>query len=121
MQLSVCVRNDVRYLGNWDSDAITESCRSVGPFLSHLGTRTFMGNRGGALHNEAREIVRQYAGRRWITCALEFKGRSRKVMTPGLYTGTLFPRRGGGVCCRPPDPARSAAARVSKLSWTLGG
>jgi hypothetical protein len=31
---------------------------------------TFMGNRGGALHNENREIVRQYKSRRWITCVL---------------------------------------------------
>ena len=36
---------------------------------------SFMGNRGGVMHNERREIVRQYAGRRWITCLLEFKGR----------------------------------------------
>src|SRR5947209_4585229 len=28
---------------------------------------TFMGNRGGVLHNERREIVRPYAGRRWIS------------------------------------------------------
>src|SRR4051812_429922 len=51
---------------------------------------TFMGNRGGALHNDSREIVRPYAGRRWITCALEFKNRSRTVMTPGLYTELFF-------------------------------
>ena len=49
-----------------------------------------MGNRGGALHNETREIVRQYAGRRWITCVLDFKNRSRTVMTPGLYTELFF-------------------------------
>jgi hypothetical protein len=49
-----------------------------------------MGNRGGALHNERQEIVRQHKGHRWITCVLEFKGRSRKVMTPGLYTELFF-------------------------------
>ena len=51
---------------------------------------TLMGNRGGALHNERREIVRQHKGRRWITCVLEFKGRYRKVMTPGRYTELFF-------------------------------
>ncbi len=51
---------------------------------------TFMGNRGGALHNEKREIVRQYASRRWITCLLEFKGRRRSVMSAGRYTELFF-------------------------------
>lgn len=51
---------------------------------------TFMGNRGGALHNQEREIVRQYTSRRWITCLLEFKGRRRSVMSPGHYTELFF-------------------------------
>lgn len=51
---------------------------------------TFMGNRGGALHNNEREIVRPFASRRWITCVLEFKGRRRTVMTPNRYTELFF-------------------------------
>jgi hypothetical protein len=51
---------------------------------------TFMGNRGGALHNSDREIVRSYKSRRWITCVLEFKGRYRRVMSPGRYTELFF-------------------------------
>jgi hypothetical protein len=51
---------------------------------------TLMGNRGGALHNQQQEIVRQYKGHRWIACVLEFKGRSRQVMTPGRYTELFF-------------------------------
>lgn len=51
---------------------------------------TFLGNRGGALHNDRREIVRLCNGRRWLTCVLEFKGRRRSVMTPGLYTELFF-------------------------------
>ena len=49
-----------------------------------------MGNRGGALHNEKREIVRQFKSRSWLTCVLEFKGRRRLVMSPGLYTELFF-------------------------------
>jgi hypothetical protein len=49
-----------------------------------------MGNRGGALHNDKGEIVRQFSSRSWITCLLEFKGRKRQVMTPGLYTELFF-------------------------------
>lgn len=51
---------------------------------------TFMGNRGGQLHNAQREMVRRYASRRWITCLLEFKGRHRTVMSPGQYTELFF-------------------------------
>jgi hypothetical protein len=49
-----------------------------------------MGNRGGAIHNGDREIVRQFKSRQWIACVLEFKGRRRQVMSPGLYTELFF-------------------------------
>lgn len=49
-----------------------------------------MGNRGGAIHNDERRIVRQYASRRWIACVLEFRGRRRVVMSPGRYTELFF-------------------------------
>ena len=51
---------------------------------------TLMGNRGGVIHNDAREIVRRYASRRWIACVLEFKGRRRAVMSPRRYTELFF-------------------------------
>ncbi|HLK63339.1 MAG TPA: hypothetical protein VKU19_07860 [Bryobacteraceae bacterium] len=51
---------------------------------------TFLGNRGGAIHNEHREIVRPYKSRQWISCVLEFKGRRRVVMTPRRYTELFF-------------------------------
>ncbi len=51
---------------------------------------TFMGNRGGALHNDNQQIVREYKGPRWIVCVLDFRGRRRKVMSPGLYTELFF-------------------------------
>src|SRR5436305_13747203 len=51
---------------------------------------TMMGNRGGALHNDKRELIRPFINRRWITCVLEFKGRRRAVMAPGRYTELFF-------------------------------
>lgn len=48
-----------------------------------------MGNRG-KLHNEANEIVVPWRGKRWITCALNFKGRRRKVFGPGSYSELFF-------------------------------
>jgi hypothetical protein len=51
---------------------------------------TMMGNRGGALHNSEREIVRSYKSRRWIACVLEFRGRRRVVMSERRYTELFF-------------------------------
>lgn len=50
---------------------------------------TLMGNRG-CLHNAQGEIVRDFVGKRWIACLLEFRGRRRAVMTPGRYTELFF-------------------------------
>lgn len=61
-----------------------------GAIISSAARGTFMGNRGGALHNDKHEIRRQFKNRRWITCVLEFKGRKRSVMSPGRYTELFF-------------------------------
>jgi len=47
----------------------------VNPFGAIIETPargTMMGNRGGAIHNDRRMIVRQFKGQRWIACVLEF-------------------------------------------------
>jgi len=65
----------------------------VNPFGDIFRTHargTMMGNRGGALHNSDREIVRNYKSRRWITCVLQFRGRYRKIMSEGRYTELFF-------------------------------
>ncbi|SPE34110.1 conserved hypothetical protein [Candidatus Sulfopaludibacter sp. SbA6] len=61
-----------------------------GVIFSSTARGTMMGNRRGAIHNEKREIVRQFKGRRWIACLLEFKGLRRLVMSPGRYTELFF-------------------------------
>ena len=64
----------------------------VTPFsqlIATPGRGDFMGNRG-ALHNAQGAIVRQFQGRRWIYCLLEFKGRRRAIMQPGRYTELFF-------------------------------
>lgn len=50
---------------------------------------TLMGNRG-CLHDDQNHIRRQFLGKRWIICLLEFKGRKRSIMTPGHYTELFF-------------------------------
>lgn len=61
-----------------------------GNFIRSAARGTMMGNRGGALHNGDREIVRGHKSRRWITCLLEFRGRHRIVMSPNRYTELFF-------------------------------
>jgi hypothetical protein len=61
-----------------------------GAIFSSTARGILMGNRGGALHNNERVIVRQFRSRRWITCLLKFKQRQRSVMSPGLYTELFF-------------------------------
>jgi len=78
-----------------------------------------MGNRGGALHNQNRQIVRQYASRRWITCLLEFKGRSRSVMSPGRYTELFFLDEAVSLAAghRPCAECRRERYNVFKQAW----
>jgi hypothetical protein len=48
------------------------------------------GNRG-CLHDATGRIRRQYVGRRWIACRLEFRGRLRRpLLQPGRYTELFF-------------------------------
>lgn len=61
-----------------------------GQLIATEARGTLMGNRGGAIHNEKRQIVRPFKSRQWITCLLEFKGRQRVVMSPRLYTELFF-------------------------------
>lgn len=51
----------------------------------------FMGNRGGCFHRSDQTLKdRHWASRQWIVCVLEFKGRKRPLMQPGLYTELFF-------------------------------
>ena len=50
---------------------------------------TLMGIRG-ILHDADGQIRRRWAGRAWISCHLEFRGRRATVMAPGHYTHLFF-------------------------------
>lgn len=50
----------------------------------------FMGNRG-RLHDAHRNVVRRWAGKCWITCALSFRDYYRpQMMRPDSYTELFF-------------------------------
>jgi hypothetical protein len=48
-----------------------------------------MGNRG-ILHNEARQIVRPWARKPWVTCVLSFGDVKRTPFSPGNYSELFF-------------------------------
>jgi hypothetical protein len=49
----------------------------------------FMGNRGGRIHTDDRQLTKRcWASRQWICCVLDFKGRQRDVW--GRYYTELF-------------------------------
>src|SRR6516225_659803 len=83
------------------------------------GRGTLMGNRGGTIHNDAREIVRRYASRRWIACVLEFKGRWRPVMAPRRYTELFFLDEAVALAAghRPCAECRRERFHAFKDSW----
>ena len=52
---------------------------------------TMFGVRGGCFHRPDKTLrPRKYASKQWICCLLQFKGRRRKLMQPGLYTELFF-------------------------------
>jgi hypothetical protein len=82
-----------------------------------------MGNRG-CLHDDARRIVRRVVGgyRAWVTCVLSFKGRRRRVMTPGRYTELFFLDEATALAAghRPCGECRRADHQRFRRAWTAG-
>jgi hypothetical protein len=96
----------------------------VDPFGNLIRTAvrgTMMGNRGGALHNAEREIVRGYKSRRWITCVLQFRDRQRAVMSPNRYTELFFLDEAVAFAAghRPCAECRWARYNAFKDAWQL--
>jgi hypothetical protein len=63
----------------------------LGELISTPERGLLYGNRG-RLHDEQGNIRRQWQVKRWISCRLEFRGRSRAggPMAPNRYTGLFF-------------------------------
>jgi hypothetical protein len=63
----------------------------TGAIIATPARGAMLGNRGGAFHNPDQTLgKRRWASKQWICCRLEFKGRKRAVMSPGLYTELFF-------------------------------
>lgn len=81
---------------------------------------TLMGNRGGRLHGADRTLGRsRWAGRQWIACVLEFRGRQRQVMAPNRYTELFFLDESTALAAghRPCFECRRADALAFRAAW----
>jgi hypothetical protein len=61
----------------------------LGNIINTKARGAWMGNRG-QLHDDTKEILRPFKLKAWLICVLQFKGRHRKIMAPGLYTELFF-------------------------------
>jgi len=90
--------------------------------LQAVGARgAWMGNRG-VLHNEAREIVAAWRSPRWITCALDFKGRRREVFAPHRYSELFFLDEATSLAAghRPCAECRRSRFKEFRAVWAAG-
>jgi hypothetical protein len=82
---------------------------------------TMMGNRG-ILHDAAGRLRRRWAGRLWICCVLEFRGRREPVMAPGHYTRLFFLDEPTALAAghRPCACCRRSAYLAFRSAWAAG-
>ena len=82
---------------------------------------TMMGNRG-ILHDDRGRVRRRWAGKAWICCLLEFRGRRDPVMAPGHYTRLFFLDEPTALAAghRPCAYCRPAAYRLFRAAWAAG-
>jgi len=90
-----------------------------GDLIATSARGLLMGNRG-RLHDAERRIVRYASGRRWIACLTSFRGRRRRVMSPGLYTELFFLDEAVALAAghRPCAECRRADYERFRAAWT---
>jgi hypothetical protein len=81
----------------------------------------WIGNRG-QLHGNTKTILRPFKLKAWITCLLQFKGRHREVMSPGLWTELFFLDEATAFAAghRPCFECRRDDANKFKTAWLKG-
>lgn len=82
----------------------------------------WLGNRG-VLHDANKVIFRKWATKSWVTCAMQYKGNSRKpLMQPNRYTELFFLDEATALAAghRPCAECRRAEYNKFKAVWTKG-
>jgi hypothetical protein len=90
-----------------------------GEIVSAAERGTLMGNRG-VLHDASSRIVRPWQLIRWISCATEFRGRWRPVMTPDRWTELFFLDEATALAAghRPCAQCRYRAYQGFRSAWS---
>lgn len=96
----------------------------VNPFGELIFTSArgaWLGNRG-QLHGQGKTILRPFKHKAWISCALQFKGRKREIMSPNLWTELFFLDEVTALAAghRPCFECRREDAKRFKLAWIKG-
>ncbi len=94
-----------------------------GRFVAAAARGTMMGNRG-VLHDQYQTLGRaRWRHKNWVACRLEFKGRRRRVMTPGRYTELFFLDEAVALAAghRPCAECRNADYKRFKALWMSCG
>jgi len=94
----------------------------VTPFSDLIATEArgaWMGNRGILHDADGRLTGRRWTTLGWVTCTLSFKGRQRKVMSPGRYTELFFLDEATALAAghRPCFECRRADALKFRAAW----
>jgi hypothetical protein len=78
----------------------------------------FLGFRGN-IHDDQGNVVRFSRGKAWAICALEFKGRRRRLWAPGRLTELFFLDEATGLAAghRPCGECRYRAYASFKRAW----
>jgi hypothetical protein len=92
-----------------------------GNIISTTARGAWLGNRG-QLHGKGKTILRPFKHQAWIICLLQFKGRHREVMSPGLWTELFFLDEATAFASghRPCFECRREDAVRFKAAWLKG-
>ncbi|GAC1311006.1 MAG: hypothetical protein NVSMB24_29470 [Mucilaginibacter sp.] len=92
-----------------------------GNIIATSARGAWMGNRG-QLHDRGKTILRPFKLQAWLICLLQFNGRHRQVMAPGLYTELFFLDEATAFAAghRPCFECRRADANRFKAAWLKG-
>ena len=93
----------------------------TGEIVAHPGRGLLMGNRG-CIHNADRTLgVTRWRTKMWISCVLDWRGRTRDVMPPGRWTALFFLDEATALAAghRPCGYCRRADHRWFGESWRI--
>ena len=91
-----------------------------GELFADAARGTLMGNRGGRIHDDSRQLgTRRWASKQWICCKLDFKDRHRRVWGDS-YTELFFLDEVTALAAghRPCFECRRADANAFAKSWS---